>query len=185
MSILSCCCCCCLILLLLGEFGLNTQYLLLEVNWLGFCNSVFCLFYILFISASASVVVCCDTVVSIYSAYCLLLFVYWFVLLCLIWRQKQNLLNICMYVCICDRCGGVYVEKGKMLLWQTKDQTKTEKLQMLNTTSSLVCVRVLSVVRTLYCCFAFDQYYSLSACMLCKGCIFLWILCTLSLFVLA
>lgn len=52
-SILSCCCCCCLIRLLLGEFGLKTQYLLLEVNWLGFCNSVFFLFSILFISASA------------------------------------------------------------------------------------------------------------------------------------
>lgn len=186
MSILSCCCCCCyccLILLLLGEFGLNTQYLLLEVNWLGFCNSVFfvCLFYILFISASASVVVCCDTVVSIYSAYCLLLFVYWFVLLCLIWRQKQNLLNICMYLCMYVTGVGVCMwKKEKCFSDKRKIKLKRKKLQMLNTTSSLVCARVLSVVRTLYCCFAFDQCYYLSACMLCKGCIFVWILCTLS-----
>lgn len=104
-SILSCCCCC-LILLLLGEFGLNTQYLLLEVNWLGFCNSVFVLF-LFYLSLHLLVVVCCDTVVFIYSAYCLLLFVYWFVLLCLIWRQKQKTLKYllvyvfvnCVFVC--------------------------------------------------------------------------------------
>lgn len=125
-SILSCCCCCCLILLLLGEFGLNTQYLLLEVNWLGFCNSVFFCF-LFYLSLHLLVVVCCDTVVSIYSAYCLLLFVYWFVLLCLIWRQKQNLLNICLCMYLWTVC--LYVEKGKMLLWQTKDQTKLENFK--------------------------------------------------------
>lgn len=77
-SILSCCCCCCLILLLLGEFGLNTQYLLLEVNWLGFCNLLFFCF-LFYWSLHLLVVVCCDTVVSIYSVYCLLLF---FLLVC-------------------------------------------------------------------------------------------------------
>lgn len=148
-------CCCCLILLLRGEFGLNTQYLLLEVNWLGICNC-FCCCFIFYFSLHLLVVVCCDTVVSIYSAYCLLLFVYWFVLLCLIWRQKQNLLNIClcMYlwpVCVCG--------KRKNASLTNERSNWTGKLQMLNTTSSFVCVCTLNC--TLYCCFAFDQCYSL------------------------
>lgn len=135
-SILSCCCCCCLILLLLGEFRLNTQYLLLEVNWLGiFCLFVilFVLFSILFISASA-----CSCVLWHGGFYILCLL---FVIVCLLvavlnMETKQNLLNICL----CMYLWRVFVEKGKMLLWQTKDQTKAEKLQMLNTTSSFVSV---------------------------------------------
>lgn len=133
-SILSCCCC--LILLLLGEFRLNTQYLLLEVNWLGiFCLFVilFVLFSILFISASA-----CSCVLWHGGFYILCLL---FVIVCLLvavlnMETKQNLLNICL----CMYLWRVYVEKGKMLLWQTKDRTKAEKLQMLNTTSSFVSV---------------------------------------------
>lgn len=135
-SILSCCCCCCLILLLLGEFRLNTQYLLLEINWLGiFCLFVilFVLFSILFISASA-----CSCVLWHGGFYILCLL---FVIVCLLvavlnMETKQNLLNICL----CMYLWRVYVENGKMLLWKTKDQTKAEKLQMLNTTSSFVSV---------------------------------------------
>lgn len=109
-SILSCCCC--LILLLLGEFRLNTQYLLLEVNWLGiFCLFVilFVLFSILFISASA-----CSCVLWHGGFYILCLL---FVIVCLLvavlnMETKQNLLNICL----CMYLWSVYVEKGKMLL---------------------------------------------------------------------
>lgn len=54
----------------------------------------------------------CNTVVSIYSAYCLLLF---YGLCCCAYgdNEKQNLLNICICyaLCVC-----VCVEKGKMLL---------------------------------------------------------------------
>lgn len=174
-SILSCCCC--LILLLLGEFRLNTQYLLLEVNWLGiFCLFVilFVLFSILFISASA-----CSCVLWHGGFYILCLL---FVIVCLLvavlnMETKQNLLNICL----CMYLWRVYVEKGKMLLWQTKDRTKAEKLQMLNTTSSFVSVYSELYTLLLF-CFR-PMLLSVSACVLYKGC-----LCgfyVLSLFVLA
>lgn len=178
-SILSCCCCCCcLILLLLGEFRLNTQYLLLEVNWLGiFCLFVilFVLFSILFISASA-----CSCVLWHGGFYILCLL---FVIVCLLvavlnMETKQNLLNICL----CMYLWRVFVEKGKMLLWQTKDQTKAEKLQMLNTTSSFVSVYSELYTLLLFCFrpMLLSLSLSVSACVLYKGCLFVWVLCTLS-----
>lgn len=83
---------------------------------LSLCSCFFFVsIFILFIfaaSACSSVCVCvCNTVVSIYSAYCLLLF---YGLCCCAYgdNEKQNLLNIC----ICYACVFVCVEKGKMLL---------------------------------------------------------------------
>lgn len=148
-------CCCCLILLLRGEFGLNTQYLLLEVNCVGFCNSVF-LFSILFFSASA-----CSCVLWHGGFYILcLLFVIVCLLVCVAVLNMETktkplkYLLVYVFVTCVNVCG-----KRKNASLTNERSNWTGKLQMLNTTSSLVCVCTLNC--TLYCCFAFDQCYSL------------------------
>lgn len=123
-----------------------------------FFVSIFILF-IFTASACSSVCVCvCNTVVSIYSAYCLLLF---YGLCCCAYgdNEKQNLLNIC----ICYACVFVCVEKGKMLLWKN-DISNERKTSNAKYYIILFCYRPMLLI-----CLRFT-----------KG---VWILCTLSLFV--
>lgn len=171
-SILSCCC---LILLLLGEFGLNTQYLLLEVNWLGFCNSVFVLFSILFISASA-----CSCVLWHGGFYILcLLFVIVCLLVCVAVLNMETKTKTLKYLLVYVFVNCVFVcGKRKNASLTNERSNWIGKLQMLNTTSSLVCVCVLWVVHsivvllstnvTLRLCYTKDVYlcgfYVLSLC---------------------
>lgn len=142
-SILSCCC---LILLLLGEFGLNTQYLLLEVNWLGFCNSVFVLFSILFISASA-----CSCVLWHGGFYILcLLFVIVCLLVCVVVLNMETKTKTLKYLLVYVFVNCVFVcGKRKNASLTNERSNWIGKLQMLNTTSSLVCVCVYSELYTL------------------------------------